>query len=373
MTATREIKVLFDEQIFLMQEFGGISRYFVELIKQFEEHPELGIEPILNMDKAVNNLIIANYPPNRIKKIRPGLQQYLSLMRAAIKRRPLTPGVDIVHWTFYAPGFRSRFKAIPKAVTLYDMIPELVGGRGKFGNPHLLKRKFIQAANIIFSISNCSTQDMNQHYGLRSEAVTTYLGVGKEFFGPAERPSWLKGEFFLYVGQRDGYKDIETAYRAFSRIENKNFKLLVVGGGALKNWEVALLENLGVLDRVSQADVVSDELPGVYRHAVALLFPSNYEGFGFPPVEAMAAGTVALVADTKISKEIYKDGVSYFPAKNHEALANLMTLVAKSPEKFEHLKAKGISIASEYTWFECAKQTAKGYRELMSENKGALR
>ena len=356
------MRVLFDPQIFLIQKHGGISRYFVEIIKQFQSNKELGIEPVFFTKKVHNVEAFESFEGlTLLNQARTG-EPYRSLLETLLK--PVEPqGIDLVHHTFYLPGFREKFRTLPNAVTLYDMIPEKFGARGKFGNAHYFKKSYLKKADIVLSISDTSTKEMIDVYGTQNLNVkTTYLGVAEEFKPGLQKVSWAPQKYLLYTGQRDGYKDIATAYHAFAAADvDLDVKLLLVGGGELKDYEKSLLSELGISDRVLQASVRNADLPGIYSNAIALIFTSTYEGFGFPPIEAMASGIPALVAETPIAHEIYGDSVSYFKPGSIRELRDLVEKLFSSPKSFKEKVAEGLNVATRFTWKACAQATAQSY------------
>lgn len=364
------IRVLFDQQIFLLQKHGGISRYFIELIKQFEENPAFGVQPVLNFSKSYNKAACEELHNFHLEEITSEFERFTQLSCAYLENQSNVQA-DLVHHTFYLPFFMGKFGKIPKVSTLYDMIPELTNAKGRFGNPHLSKQRYLNNSDLIFSISETSTEDMRRLVKSASiRPVTTYLGVGKEFFPNQPPTSWTTSPYFLYCGQRDGYKNIETAYKAFAKhIETNESRLYLIGGGPLKDYELDLIENLNISQFIEQRQVLTKDLPGLYANAKGLIFTSKYEGFGFPPIEAMASGIPALVANTNIAREIYGQAAHFFPENDHYILAELLDAAYKGQLSSEAQLQRGLSVAKQYTWEACAQQTAEGYKMLL-ETKG---
>ena len=363
------IRVLYDEQIFLLQEFGGISRYFTELIKYYEANPELGISPLLASGHVINKYLQKETKSLGVKGIQSKLVAVIYLfLRMALKRQSKNK-IDIVHHTFYLPGFFGRFRGALKAVTLFDMIPENTDSRGRFWNPHYAKKGNLLNADLVLSISESSTQDMRREYDFERRVVTTYLGVGSEYSPNLGRLDWQPEQYFLFVGNRGGYKDFDLAIRAFATIAKNNtgIKLQLVGGGNIKGFEMRLAAQLGVGEALIHRYVKPEELPNVYSNAIALVYPSRYEGFGLPLVEAMASGIPILASDTPINTEIASGCASYFPAGSEIALGNLMSQAIIDPESFQDKIEEGKKRALHFTWHRCAEKTAAEYRKLVNE------
>ena len=369
------IRVLYDEQIFSLQEYGGISRYFTELIKHFEANPELGVRPLLASSRVINKYLQNETKSLGVKGIQSKFLSVIRLFLGMALKRKTRNKVDIVHHTFYLPGFFGRFSGALKAVTLFDMIPENTDSGGRFWNPHFAKKTNLSKADLVFSISESSTQDMRKEYGFDRTVVTTYLGVGSEYTPDLGRLDWQPKEYFLFVGNRSGYKDFDLAIHAFARIAKNNtgISLQLVGGGKLTGSEKKLISQLGVTRAISHKSVNPDQLPNVFANAIALIYPTRYEGFGLPLVEAMASGVTIFASDTPINNEIASRAASYFPVGSESALANLMSQVIVNPEPFRDKIEEGKKRALDFTWHRCAEQTAAEYRKLVNERKERTR
>jgi mannosyltransferase len=174
----------------------------------------------------------------------------------------------------------------------------------------------------------------------------------------------------LFVGKRNGYKNFATALGAFSKIikTHKSISFRLVGGGKLSFAERRLLRKLGVSDRVEQLQVSSSDLPRLYSNSVALLYPSKYEGFGLPLVEAMASGIPILASDTPINREICENAGVFFDPENQDQLFSHMQLLLSEPNVFSDNVELGLERASEFSWYKCAEKTAIAYRSLLQNN-----
>jgi glycosyltransferase involved in cell wall biosynthesis len=279
--------------------------------------------------------------------------------------------VDLVHQTFYLPGFFSRFGGLPKAITLFDMIPENTESNKKLWNPHFAKKCVLPKADLVFSISESSTKDMLSEYQINIDVTTTYLGVGSEYAPNLEKLEWLPEQFFLFIGNREGYKDCEVAIRAFAKAKKHTpgTVLLLVGGGNLTAGEMGLIAELGIEDFIIQRSVSAEDLPNVYSNARGLIYPSRYEGFGLPLVEAMASRIAVLSSDTPINAEIAGESATYFPVGDENSLSELMIQLISKPQAFQDKINLGQSRSREFTWRKCAEITAAEYRRIIERQK----
>jgi glycosyltransferase involved in cell wall biosynthesis len=361
------IRVLFDHQIFLLQRFGGISRYFTELIKEFIEHPELGVLPVVESKRTLNNHLSEELAFKGFIREQSATRSLLRILRGAVFSRNRKIEADLSHLTFYLPGYFSRYRALPKVVTLFDMIPERFPAKGRLWNPHFSKRHFLAKADALVSISETSTRDMSQEFGIERPIQTTYLGVSAYFSPNLPKLESTSNSYLLYVGSRDGYKDAGTAIAAFAKISEfyPDIQLAFVGGGSFTTKEKQLFRTLGVSNQVTQLTVTDVDLPRVYSNAIALVYPTVYEGFGLPLVEAMASGIPILASDTQINREIAEESANFFPTGDSSALAKSIQVVLTNPSSQLSKIQAGLLRSKDFSWLECARQTAEVYRAVM--------
>ncbi len=200
------MRVAFDEQIFLLQRYGGVSRYFVELIRAIEALQE-GVHVELPFSTVCNQHALDAWP-DRFKPARGPLQPYPQLAASAVRARRRSSGVDVVHHTFYSARYLRDYRQVPKVVTIHDMIPELLGERGRFGNPHMAKREYVRRAASIICVSESARQDMVALYGEPNCPVSViHHGVDPSFAAGGPRPTGFPERYVLFVGRRGGYKE----------------------------------------------------------------------------------------------------------------------------------------------------------------------
>jgi len=354
--------VRYDDQVFTMQRRGGISRYFVELIKEFAD-PALDVRVHrgwrwTNNQHAIESGLGAPLPI-------PGGSRG-AVIRAANRLTSGSADVDIEHPTFYRPDYLRMRSSKPMIVTVYDMTPELYPDLFRLGNPHRAKREFVERADMILCISESTRQDLLRVYGsVTTPTVVTHLGVSPRFRVGAEPPSWCPDRYLLFVGKRDGYKDFQVAMDAFAELAPRHpgLALLAVGGGAFSAGETAGISRLGLAGRVIQHGVSDDGLPGVFNAATAFVFPSRHEGFGLPTLEALACGTPAVIADSSSHPEAGGDAALYFPPGDSGALAQQLERILEDGAARRDASTRGLSHASKFTWRHTALATATAYQE----------
>jgi len=353
------IRVFYDSQIFLAQTRGGISRYFVELVRQFRNRPELGIEPVINLTSSNNLHALEDLGISLRNTHKTKAQRSIDFASQAVGDRKFRD-YDLRHFTFYSRLY-SNFSG-RTVTTLYDMIPEKIGYRWR--NPHMSKRLFMQKSTGVLSISNTSLEDLHTTYGFTPDLVAvTHLGAGDEFAeGGAVVPIGLPDQYLLFVGRRDGYKRGAMALEALARMNFPEVCLLFVGPDAATSNELQLIARLGLEGRVFFRNASGAELPTIYSRASVLLYPNLYEGFGFPPIEARLSGVPVIGVDNAINREISGSQMLYFDENDVGAMASLANRVIREGLAAPRQNADSVN---SYTWEVCAERTADFYHVVM--------
>lgn len=346
-----------------MQEVGGISRYFVELMKALGAAPALGVTPQpgwrVSRNRYAHSSGLGVMLPRPIRR---------GSACRLVNRMARLPESDLVHLTFYrADSFRGA-NGLPTVATVHDMIPEQFPAMFPDGSPHAAKQAVLNRADAVICVSNTTKSDLIQHFGSRfRSAAVVPLGVSDAFRQPALTPLRLPGSYVLFVGDRTGYKDFPVLLDAMAIITHRvpDTWLVCVGGGRWSPWERETIARAGLADRCARLDLTDDELVQAYRSTEAFVFPSRYEGFGLPTLEAMAAGAPALLANTPALEEVGDQAALYFTASDAGDLAEKLMTVLLDRRERERLRGTGQSRASVFTWSRTAALTASVYRGLV--------
>lgn len=356
------MRVLFDEQIFLLQKRGGISRYFVELIRAFAASPELGIEPILAFKTTSNDFLkeLATELDLGISSHKTSTQQRIA--RSVFSSGFESPKVDLIHHTFYSRFFWTpRFKG-PRVSTHYDMIPEIFGETSFGVNSHLSKLWYYKNVDRILSISNSSKTDLNNIWPeVKTPISITHLGSPSKTLNTKSR---VRG-YVIYVGARQGYKDALTLMRAFAATpESLRTRLDFVGGGRFTETELQVIDKLGISSQVTQKDLTDAELETAYGSAHVFVCTSKSEGFGLPALEALNYGCRTILSDAPALIEVAGDCADYFKAGDVAILTSAMTTALSEKSDLNPYLELGLQRARQFSWKETAKLTAKAYQTL---------
>ena len=362
------MKVLFDTYAFRMQRFGGISRYFAELIRglpQFGVRPRVFMPLVDNEHAESSQLSISGSTRFLSRHLKIRRAAHAALLRTDALLRVLTR-YDILHRTYYTPiRYVSRRPAV---CTIVDMIPELFPEHFGGVNPHQEKHRIADASDLIFSISECTSRDIVSVFGIdRARIVTTPLGIDPaRFASPLDTTNPFRAPYVLFVGNRIGYKNFRRMATAVAPIlaGRPDLSLAIVGGGPLSDGEKGIFEAAGVVKNVHQANVPDSALPKIYREAQVFVFPSEYEGFGLPLLEAFASGCPVVASRASCFPEIGDEAIEYFDPKSTDEISHAIDRVVESSSRADKLRALGAERVKVFPWTRTAERTAEGYRRL---------
>jgi glycosyltransferase involved in cell wall biosynthesis len=261
--------------------------------------------------------------------------------------------VDLIHYLHAAyPPFSP---GCPVVINLLDAIPWVLPGY-RLPQPYdWLKRRAVSRADLVLTLSESARADLEGVLGLsRTKIRVTYLG------GPPLDPDPSPKEaYFLFVGGTERRKNLGAVLQAFSSFEG--FELCVVGPNTASPVHDARREQRGVrwLGHVGE-----EELVELYRHATALVFPSSYEGFGLPLLEAMARRTPVIAANRSSIPEVARGAAVLVDPDDVGALRDAMRRVADDESLREELTMRGAEVVSGFSWGETARATVAAYEEL---------
>lgn len=387
------MKVLFDDQIFTLQKYGGISRYFCELMDQFTKGPNISIKLAMRYSKNENLLARSSLDKCWSKKSVflsnsnfPYIQNSVCinlLNRLQINQRESIRQIqkqkfDIFHPTYYNPYFLEYIAKKPYVLTVYDMIhelyPEFYSARDLTSQR---KKKLIESATKVIAISNNTRNDILRLTDLDPDRVTViYLG------NPLKSPYSLKNnektigsidlrvDYLLFVGKRSDYKNFTTMISSIAILlrDNKSLFVYCAGGGPFTPVEVRLLKSLNIYPKVLFIHVSSDKtLINLYKNARAFIFPSLYEGFGFPILEAFSCGCPLVASNTSSLLEIAGDASCYFDPQNPDSICGAVESILSNSDYRDNLIKKGYKRLKCFSWEKTFKKTKCVYENILDQ------
>lgn len=364
------MRVIFDQQIFSLQEYGGISRYVCSLATSLAgiEGVEAKIIAPFHINTYLEKLpkaIVSGIKVPKIPKMGRVIQQ-CSFWLAPVYIARFKP--EVVHETYY-----SEISRVPKGsrrvVTVYDMIHEKFSSNFPSNDrTSELKRLATQRADHIICISENTRKDLLEFFDLPEDKVSVvYLGFDKLTPKDTEEIN-INKPYLLYVGQRGGYKNFEGFLRAYASSPwlRSNFNIVCFGGGSFLSNEIKLFTELKLSDdQLIQVNGSDKKLANFYNSAALFVYPSLYEGFGIPPLEAMSLDCPVVCSNNSSIPEVAGNAAEYFDPNDFESMRETIENVLNSPSRQAELIENGHVRCAHFSWQRCADETLSIYRSLI--------
>ncbi len=277
----------------------------------------------------------------------------------------------------YSAWFNAIRTSIPQAIVMYDLIYERFPGYHSWKQTPLRnlareRRNSLERADLILAISHSTARDLVAYYPRIDLARIriTPLGVEPFFFADRSAPrATLERPYLLYVGFRTGHKNFLRLLEAYGRSGlAHDFALRVVSALPCRADEQEVIDRYQMGTHIQWMPSASDaELRAHYAGAAAFVYPSEYEGFGLPILEAMAAGTVVVTSNVSSMPEIGGSAALYFDPYDIDSIATgLRAAVELSAAERQQRFDEGQARARTFTWERCQQQTIEAIRELLS-------
>jgi len=359
------MKIAYNGSIFFTQRYGGISRYFCSIKNEYINDKKIikVFSPIFKNNyllklprKNVHGFYLSRYPTPLFFK---SIVDYISCNQ--IKNSEF----DIVHDTYYSPSMLT-LKNKKKVLTVYDLIYEKLYKDNNFE----LKKKIIKEADTIICISENTKRDLIEYYGTNEKKIyVSYLGsdhIPKNLTSNYAEMLNIPKNFIFFVGSRYRYKNFNLFLNSYykSKKIKKDFNIICFGGERFSKEEKETFIEFGIEKKILHFYGNDDFLYYLYSKAALFVFPSQYEGFGIPLLEAMSVGCPVLASDTNIFKEICKNGVHYFKNNDQHDLTERLEFLLFSDSILSSKKDLALSICRQYSWKKCAKETYNVYKKL---------
>lgn len=367
------MKIYFDHQIFAWQKFGGISRYIADL--------SVSLSKTSHKISVINPLYVNHYLDECRKKAA------LSVTGLKVPVFPISGRIyrlinyvltapfyycfppDIVHETYYS-ALRVAKKKTKTVLTVYDMIHERFPENFSQKDPTSREKyQAVERADHVICISNQTKKDLIRFFHVAEEKISViYLG-----FTPLPTPSAQlnRKPYLLYVGSRKTYKNFKQFLVAYSlsKFLKEQYEIVCFGGGAFTQDELSWVTQHGVninsMHHVSGDDKL---LASYYAAASLFIYPSLYEGFGIPPLEAMSLDCPVVCSNISSIPEVVGDAAVLFDPESHESMTNAMEKVLTGKKLREALIVKGKERVKHFTWQRCTRETLQVYSEVLRDN-----
>ena len=373
------MKIIFDHQIFTQQSYGGISRYFVRLMQGLIAlgHQADVIAPLhcnrylkdLSPER-VHGVELERFPPKTSRLI-----MAANIQLSKLKMRGTCP--DVLHETYYgAQPLCSSAKG--RVITVYDMIHEKYAANFSTKDPAIkYKRLAVDRADHVICISHSTKIDLCSLFDVPEHKVSVvHLGFEKfkHWDNSSHTLSTVRQErpFLLYVGSRGGYKNFTRMLKAIasrSALQDA-FDVVAFGGGAFNSAELNLIDTLGFAPQAVRQVGGGDEVLGsLYADAAAFVYPSVYEGFGLPPLEAMAHNCPVVTSNSSSMPEVVGNAGEYFDPLDIDAQSDAICRVVFDAQRRSNLIDLGRQRLPMFSWDRCALETQAVFQQLL-RNKG---
>jgi glycosyltransferase involved in cell wall biosynthesis len=366
------MKILYDGLIYANQlainvRAGGISRYFKNVIDGLppECRPFLTSPEPFEFCFPRNPRLRCYHSPRKI--LGSGRLGWLAgnLRFIAIEKYGR---FDLAHPTYHSlmSGRSLASYRMPVVLTIHDMITERFAAQlDPSGADTARKRDAVQAAAAILCVSENTKRDLMQLLRVPEEKITVIL-LASELSPDMEQDASLvpPKPYLLFVGSRAFYKNFVRLLLAFSRAAPAWPELrLAVVGAPFNQTESELIHALKLETKINHLSQLNDaQLAALYRHAEAFVYPSLYEGFGIPPLEAMACGTVVIAANSSSLPEVVGDAAILFdPHSTDELTDRILSLPNLGVRREEYLQ-RGRQQAAKFSWKTTAAKTFEVYQ-----------
>lgn len=365
------MKIFYDYQIFCIQDFGGISKYFSKIIHYFQSKA-VGIEPLVAIKFTNNYHLQQEVKDLKTLKFLPSTQvvgkyRALDTINRFFTIKKLKTDFDLFHPTYYNPYFLKYLNQKPFVLTVHDMIHELFPDYYPTHDQTTQHKKQLadQAAKII-AISENTKKDLVRLLGIPPEKIEViYHGCTLSTRQPKPGPA-LPKDYFLFVGQRAGYKNFQLLLTAFRSLLPKYPHLaLVCVGKPFSPEERLFLEKHELAQQVIHRQLSDDELAWAYGQAICLVYPSLYEGFGIPILEAFHNACPTVLSRASCFPEIALDAAIYFEPDRPESLQEALEKIYLDKKLRQKLIERGQKRAQDFSWKKTARATLKVYQSVI--------
>jgi glycosyltransferase involved in cell wall biosynthesis len=355
------MRVGIDARCLRVQRKSGVEQYAANVIRHLCALPELS-EVLLYVDGPTG----IEWPPTVKERV---VRARFGWLRLALPLAMRKDRVSLAHFpATIAPGM----VPCPFLVTVYDLafkrFPEAYSVKGLRMQEKAL-RSASRAARVI-AVSQSTKRDLVQFSIAPEDGIDVVPGAPRDIFRQDPAVPRKSRDVLLFVGVLSRRKNVLRLVEAYceARAMGVDLPLLLAGEegelGAKLRAEVA---HLGLENDVRILGFVEDhELAALYRRAVALVFPSLYEGFGLPVVEAMACGTPVITSDCSSLAEVGGDAAVLVNPLDVDAIAQAIVRVCGDEGLWHDLSEKGLETAGEYSWEQSARSTLEAYRSAAS-------
>lgn len=349
-----------------MQKFGGITRYFSELMANLPETYTY-LFPLRFSEnyyaKTLNPTIkqLTDIIPFRIRR-----QIYCYYNNKLVDKCIKVNNFDVFHPTYYN-GYYLKGLRKPLVITIHDMIHEKFPETFlSYDNTSTYKRLLAERASHIIAVSQNTKKDLVALYGIDESKISVIYHGYKSTVKPGRR---LFDNYILYVGERKGYKNFQTFAEALIPLlkENPDIKIVCTGKPFAKE-ELSLFDSWGIRSQMIQISATDEELGSLYKYAKVFVYPSTYEGFGIPILEAFSHGCPVCLSNTSCFPEVAGDAGCYFDPLDKQSILQAVSKVLFDSDYTNNMKLSGANRLKMFSIDEMVKQTVLVYQKCVKDD-----
>ena len=361
------MKILFDHLCF-MQKFGGVPKYFVELIKRLPQEDVILTIHYSNNEHLKDLAIDRLHPffPKLSFKGKPRIESEFGKLFSI--SQIIRNKFDIYHQTHYDPyAFNFLNRSVKKVTTIHDMnywtIPEYYRRNSRLMRNQILSA---QKADFIITISNNTKADISKYLNIPQDKIAVIPhGIDKNQYDHVEAYK-SRNSYILYNGSRNKYKNFEGFIKSFAKLKIMHRDLLLFcAGQPAREHELRLLKYLEIENSVKFYQATDQQLISLYKGAKVFVFPSFYEGFGLPILEAMASNCPIALSNTSCFPEIAGDAGAYFNPYDTDEIARVIHNIIINEEFSNDLRKKGTNRIKNFSWEKSAQRHLEVYQSLL--------
>jgi len=373
------MKLLYDHTVFQFQRYGGISRYFYELITRLSTKEDVDIN--LFQGFYINEYGMSEHKHNfesycgyKWKYQKPATK-YMSHI-FAIPNKILfdkyisSVNCDIYHPTYYRSDLDKHTKSAI-VLTVHDMIHELYPDQFTDSRSVIKAKKIsINAADVIICVSKNTKKDLINLYDVPDDKIkiiyhgNSLLKSDKYLeYTDLQIKYHMTKPYLLYVGDRKrSYKNFAMLLEVYSTMFSDRFDLVCFGGGDFNHNELKTIENIRYSGKVIHLSGSDHLLASLYKNAFCFIYPSLYEGFGLPLLEAMGMGCPVIASNKSSIPEVVDKAALLFDPKLKDSLINAIELLESNELKREKLVNLGFEQEKKFSWDKTAYKTYEVYK-----------
>ncbi|GAB3896300.1 glycosyltransferase family 1 protein [Larkinella knui] len=365
------MKILFDHQAFTGVRYGGVSRYFYDLMVSLQQK---GVETHLSLLFS-NNAYLLESDAFRVQSFRyflgfmPTNRLFSQVNRLWSVTQLMRNHYDVFHPTFFHPYFLT-YTQKPVVLTYHDAIKDKFAEQfGHIDNASKeLKQKLFDRSAQVIAVSENTKKDLIELFKIKPEKITVvyHATAFQNLKVPETFQIQVPEAYLLYVGARNDYKNFIPFLKAVAVILQKyrHVQLICAGGGSFNEEETQWIQQLGLTDRISQRNIDDFTLFRLYQQALAFVYPSLYEGFGIPILEAFAAGCPVILSRASCFPEVAGEAALYFDPESASDLQQQIEKVILDDSLRQSFIQKGHERGQFFSLEKMASQTLQVYQRI---------